>query len=95
MIHHKYTFGISHAVTPPLCHRLPATMSNEILVALQSIKITDTHGAEVLSINIKDVPGGRVAATSEAKRPLEFIQVRSPATPLLKCTPGSGESRVR
>ena len=79
----------------PPCYLPLATISNEMLVTLQSIKITDTQGAEVLSINIKDAPGSRVTATSEAKRPLEFIQVRHLTRPLLKCKPGSGESRVR
>lgn len=46
-----------------------------ILVALQSIRVTDIHDNEVLSVNVQNGPGSKVTASNESKRPIEFIQV--------------------
>jgi hypothetical protein len=47
-----------------------------ILVALQSIRVTDAQDNEVLSVNVQNGGSNRVTATNESKRPIEFIQVQ-------------------
>ena len=44
-------------------------------VALHSIRVTDAQDNEVLAVDVQKAPGNRVTATSEGKRPIEFVQV--------------------
>ena len=60
------------AQSPSPCNTLT------ILVALQSIRVTDAQDNEVLTVNVQNGPsGGKIIASNEIKRPIEFIQVPS------------------
>jgi hypothetical protein len=50
--------------------------SNMCLVNLNSIRISDSQGNEVVTVNVKKNGGSdRLVATNENKRPIEFMQV--------------------
>jgi hypothetical protein len=53
------------------------TCSDFLVVALQSIRVTDGQDREVLTILFKEPPANKVIASNEAKRPIEYIQVPS------------------
>lgn len=46
-----------------------------LVVALQSIRVTDCQDNDVLSVNVQNGQGSKVIASNEARRPIEFIQV--------------------
>ena len=56
----------------PFCREIKRLI---IVVALQSIRVTDAQDTEVLSVNVQNGHASKVIASNEAKRPIEFIQV--------------------
>ena len=68
-----YLRDSSRCTCPP--HYPLSTRYLTSIVTIQSIQITDGDNNEVLMVNLQE-QAGKLVATTESKRPIEFIQVR-------------------